>query len=331
MLSCGSNAALDQLTGKVDEIKGKLAEGMGALGDLEAKANEAIGQLTSLIPEIPSFDSLQGDLAAALAAAQGDASAAFATFKEKWGEVLPESEIQGYIDTISAIASDPTALLTFDACQAFPNKELDTATGQVATKAKVAEIPNEAPPEITPYEPVITKTYESKITDEMTAATKARKDNLQKQADYFKAIKKAHKSKRQAIKDDPGFISAKKKASATGKKASILLEEGALTEAEAKGVEAAKAWNKELERIKARDYLMNTQLLAYGFLLDGSLPADLYNKDASTPGSYLQGGKDGAIPQADLDKFAELSANLDAVATGLVQWKEYRDELGPSG
>jgi len=328
---CGKNAALDELTGKVDEIKGKLAEGMGALSDLESKANEALSSLTSLVPEIPSFDSLQGDLAAALAGAQGDAAAAFATFKSKWGEALPEAEIQGYIDTITAIASDPTALLTFDPCKAFPNKEIDSA-GKVVVKAKAAEVPKaEEFTEITPYEPVITKTYESKITDEMTAATKARKDNLQKQADYFKAIKKAHKSKRQAIKDDPGFISAKKKASATGKKASILLEEGALTEAEAKGVEAAKAWNKELERIKARDYLMNTQLLAYGFLLDGSLPADLYNKDASTPGSYLQGGKDGAIPQADLDKFAELSANLDAVATGLVQWKEYRDELGPSG
>lgn len=324
---CGKNAALDELTGKVDEIKGKLAEGMGALSDLESKANEALSSLTSLVPEIPSFDSLQGDLAAALAGAQGDAAAAFATFKSKWGEALPEAEIQGYIDTITAIASDPTALLTFDPCKAFPNKEIDSA-GKVVVKAKAAEVPKaEEFTEITPYEPVITKTYESKITDEMTAATKARKDNLQKQADYFKAIKKAHKSKRQAIKDDPGFISAKKKASATGKKASILLEEGALTEAEAKGVEAAKAWNKELETIKARDYLMNTQLLAYGFLLDGSLPADLYNKDASTPGSYLQGGKDGAIPQADLDKFAELSANLDAVATGLVQWKEYRDEL----
>ena len=328
---CGKNAALDELTGKVDEIKGKLAEGMGALSDLESKANEALSSLTSLVPEIPSFDSLQGDLAAALAGAQGDAAAAFATFKSKWGEALPEAEIQGYIDTITAIASDPTALLTFDPCKAFPNKEIDSA-GKVVVKAKAAEVPKaEEFTEITPYEPVITKTYESKITDEMTAATKARKDNLQKQADYFKAIKKAHKSKRQAIKDDPGFISAKKKASATGKKASILLEEGALTEAEAKGVEAAKAWNKELETIKARDYLMNTQLLAYGFLLDGSLPADLYNKDASTPGSYLQGGKNGAIPQADLDKFAELSANLDAVATGLVQWKEYRDELGPSG
>ena len=328
---CGKNAALDELTGKVDEIKGKLAEGMGALSDLESKANEALSSLTSLVPEIPSFDSLQGDLAAALAGAQGDAAAAFATFKSKWGEALPEAEIQGYIDTITAIASDPTALLTFDPCKAFPNKEIDSA-GKVVVKAKAAEVPKaEEFTEITPYEPVITKTYESKITDEMTAATQARKDNLQKQADYFKAIKKAHKSKRQAIKDDPGFISAKKKASATGKKASILLEEGALTEAEAKGVEAAKAWNKELERIKARDYLMNTQLLAYGFLLDGSLPADLYNKDASTPGSYLQGGKNGAIPQADLDKFAELSANLDAVATGLVQWKEYRDELDPAG
>ena len=72
---------------------------------------------------------------------------------------------------------------------------------------------------------------------------------------------------------------------------------------------------------------MGRQLIAYGFLLDGSMPAEIYNKEAETPGTYLQGGKDNSIPQADLDKFAELSANLDAVATGLKQWKEYRDEL----
>ena len=59
---CGKNEALDSIMGKVDEIKGKLAEGMGALGDLEAKAGEALGELQAALPELPSVTSLQGDL-----------------------------------------------------------------------------------------------------------------------------------------------------------------------------------------------------------------------------------------------------------------------------
>ena len=330
MLPCGSNAALSELTGKVDEIKGKLAEGMGALGDLEAKANEAIGQLTSLIPEIPSFDSLQGDLAAALAAAQGDASAAFAAFKEKWGDALPESEIQGYIDTISAIASDPTALLSFDPCQAFPNKELDAATGQISTKAKVASIPNTAPQEIVPYEPVITKTYESKITDEMRAATQVGLDNLQAVEDHFIPDRQALRDERPSLVAMPGYASSKQKEKSSGKKREQLLEEGAFTEDEAKAVEAALAYNKRIEIVKARSYLMSRQLMAYEMLLDGSMPQDVYDSEANIEGGYLSGGRPDAngnkvIPQRDLDKFAELSAKLDGVKTGLIQWKEYND------
>ena len=51
MLNCGSSPALDSITGKVDEIKGKLAEGMAALGDLESKANEALAELQAALPE----------------------------------------------------------------------------------------------------------------------------------------------------------------------------------------------------------------------------------------------------------------------------------------
>ena len=125
---CGKNPALDDIMGKVDEIKGKLAEGMGALGDLEAKANEALAGLQAELPELPSVTSLQGDLAAALGSAQSDFSGALASFKETWGDKLPISEIEGYFDQISGAISDPTSLLSFDPCKAFPNKEIDSST-----------------------------------------------------------------------------------------------------------------------------------------------------------------------------------------------------------
>ena len=108
MSLCVNNPALDDIMGKVDEIKGKLAEGMGALGDLEAKANEALAGLQAELPELPSVTSLQGDLAAALGSAQSDFSGALANFQSTWGDKLPMSEIQGYFDQISSAISDPT-------------------------------------------------------------------------------------------------------------------------------------------------------------------------------------------------------------------------------
>lgn len=146
MLNCGSSPALDSITGKVDEIKAKLAEGMSALGDLESKANEALGELQAALPEIPAIGpSLQGDVSALLAQMQTDAAAAIATFKEAWGEALSDGEIQGYIDTVTAAISDPLSLASFDPCEAIPNKELDSSTGEIVVKAKEMKIPTEPP------------------------------------------------------------------------------------------------------------------------------------------------------------------------------------------
>ena len=156
MSLCGNNPALDDIMGKVDEIKGKLAEGMGALGDLEAKANEALAGLQAELPELPSVTSLQGDLAAALGSAQSDFSGALANFQSTWGDKLPMSEIQGYFDQISSAISDPTSLLSFDPCKAFPNKEIDSSTGEVVVKPKVIETPTKKPEKTVDFSQITT-------------------------------------------------------------------------------------------------------------------------------------------------------------------------------
>lgn len=158
---CGKNEALDSITAKVDEIKGKLAEGMAALGDLESKAQEALGELQAALPELPTATSLQADLSAALAGAQSDFSAALADFKETWGDKLSDSEIQEYFDKINEVISDPTALLDFDPCKEFPNKELDD-TGAVVVKPKVIETPT-VKPEKTPSFTEIATTLSAKV------------------------------------------------------------------------------------------------------------------------------------------------------------------------
>ena len=127
-LTCGNSAALDSITGKVDEIKAKLAEGMSALGDLESKANEALGELQAALPELPvAGPSLQGDVSALIAQMQTDAGGAIAAFKEAWGEALGDGELQEYIDLVTNAISDPLSLASFDPCEAIPNKELDSA------------------------------------------------------------------------------------------------------------------------------------------------------------------------------------------------------------
>ena len=146
MLTCGSSPALDSITGKIDEIKAKLADGMSALGDLESKATAALGELQAALPEIPSIGpSLQGDVSTLLAQMQTDAGGAIAAFKAQWGSALSDSELQGYIDQVTAAISDPLSLASFDPCSAIPNKELDSATGEVVVKAKEMKIPTIPP------------------------------------------------------------------------------------------------------------------------------------------------------------------------------------------
>lgn len=327
MLNCGNNSALDGLTSKADEIKAKLAEGMSALSDLESKAGEITSALNDFAASIPTVNSLQADLNTALAQATTDASAAFATFREKWGDAIPESEIQGYLDTISSIASNPLSLADFDPCKAFPNKELNPTTGAVAVKAKAASVPNTNNTLPEPYTPTITKKYENKITDEMRAATQAEYDNMNAQAAYFAEQGKSLRARREGVVNDSGYKSALKRAEAAGKKPSQLLKEGSLTEAEAKGVEKALAFNEERETLKGRDYLMTMQLISYKQLLQGHITQETYDNDANQQNSYLNRGKNNVIPQSDIDKFYELAKVLDGVKTGLIQRKEYIDEL----
>lgn len=156
-LICGSNASMDAITEKVDEIKAKLAEGMDALGDLESKAGEALSKLQAAMPEIPAAGpSLQADLSSFIASAQADLAGATAAFQATWGEALSSSEIQGYVDKITTVLSDPLSLASFDPCSEFPNKELDAA-GKEITKAKEVTIPNVAPLELPSFEDIKTK------------------------------------------------------------------------------------------------------------------------------------------------------------------------------
>ena len=169
-LTCGNSAALDSITGKVDEIKAKLAEGMSALGDLESKATSALSELQAALPEIPSAGpSLQGSVSSLIAQMQVDAGGAIAAFKAEWGAAVSDGELQGYIDQVTAAISDPLSLASFDPCEAIPNKELDTATGEVVVKAKEMKIPEAKPAKLPSFSEITTKIAAITLPDGTTS------------------------------------------------------------------------------------------------------------------------------------------------------------------
>ena len=109
-----------------------------------------------------------------------------------------------------------------------------------------------------------------------------------------------------------------------------MKEEGLLTEAEVIIVDDIHEWMEGRKVIKARDGLMARQLFAYYLTLTGEMPQDVYDTDANTPGTYLQGGKNNAIPAGDIAKFNEISAEVAVTKAGAIEWKAYQDELASS-
>ena len=97
------------------------------------------------------------------------------------------------------------------------------------------------------------------------------------------------------------------------------------TEAEVKIVDDIHDWKETRKIIKARDGLMARQLFAFYLTLSGEMPQEVYDKDANTPGTYLQGGKNDAIPQADIIKFYEIADAVAVTKAGAIEWKAYQD------
>ena len=162
MAECGNNEALDAINEVRDGIKDALAEGKAALADIQSKASEALSELNNFKVELPDTTSLQGDIQALIGQVQGDFAGALAEFQEAWGSVLSSEEIQGYIDQVTSIASDPLSLLEFDPCKDIPNIEFETTTDEngetVRTrvdKALASLTPNVNPTAIEAFSPQV--------------------------------------------------------------------------------------------------------------------------------------------------------------------------------
>lgn len=154
-INCSSNALLDTLNAKKEALNAKVAElqsaGAGAMADLKAKSDEMKAALLAAVPEvaeIPNFkkelEELRGKTGAALVKAKAD-------FKERWGDALPDVDIDGLMDKVTAAASLVTGAAAnlagavasnFDFCKDVPNIDAPkvSADGVVEeVKVKAAE------------------------------------------------------------------------------------------------------------------------------------------------------------------------------------------------
>lgn len=135
-IPCGQNIALNTLRDVQDQIKDKLASGkggLGALGDLIKKGQDALLVVQEKINEFYSF---QADINSI----KNDPSPAnIAQVLQRYKGKVPD------LDRYIQLASDITNTTPFDVCAQIPNIKIDIDTGSVTVDAKDSITPNEGP------------------------------------------------------------------------------------------------------------------------------------------------------------------------------------------
>ena len=162
-INCSSNALLDTLNAKKDLLNSKVAElqsaGAAAMEDLKAKADAMKDSLLAAIPVPPAIPNFKKELDALKDKVGAELAEAKAAFKERWGDALPDIDIDGLMDKVSAAKSlidnfdeNLNDLATglagkvadkFDFCKDVPNIEAPkvSADGKVEVVKVKAEEP----------------------------------------------------------------------------------------------------------------------------------------------------------------------------------------------
>jgi len=164
-INCSSNSKLDALNAKKAELNAKIGElqsaGAGAMADVKAKADSMKAALLAAVPEppvLPNFkkelEALKGKTGAALVKAK-------AAFKARWGDALPDIDIDGLMDKVSAAAS-----AKFDFCKDVPNIDAP----KVSAEGKVEEVKVKA------AEPIVAADIPKKV--EVVVPTVVAKEKL---------------------------------------------------------------------------------------------------------------------------------------------------------
>lgn len=343
-LNCGNSAAVDALNSVRDDIKNALAQGKDAIGDLEAKASEAIAKLNEVKVPIPSVavPNLQEDINSVVTQATTDINTAIAElpakiaeFQSTWGDVLSDSEVQGYIDKMTEVVTqavtDPTSLLDFDPCKEFPNKDIETtvnSAGESITKAveqaKAVEVPTINPVTVEESAAVVqTVTAHEDIQPDKKPSTASPSKlsyfdvmkNHSVYADAVILIKNTHHQ------DETDVVSIKiekfEEANAayedeimdleteTGKNIKTMISENIFPDYLIKYIDEYDAMVDEYGIVDARVAVIETLMIG----LKGTFTGDLEMKDFQpTLDSFLSGGITGQITDSDIAVWKKIEA-----------------------
>jgi hypothetical protein len=108
-INCSSNALLDTLNAKKDALNAKVGElqslGAGAMADIKAKADEMKDSLLAAVPVPPIIPNFKKELEELKGKVGKELAEAKAAFKERWGDALPDIDIDGLMDKVSAAKS----------------------------------------------------------------------------------------------------------------------------------------------------------------------------------------------------------------------------------
>lgn len=137
-IDCSKNPKLEALEAKQSELDNLIngladagAAGMEALQEAADSMVSALQDMMPTIPEVPNFKKEIQDLAGLTGDALVKAKAAF---KEKWGDALPDVDIDGMMENVSR--PNIPGLPSFDLCNDVPNIDAPEIVDGKVTKVK---------------------------------------------------------------------------------------------------------------------------------------------------------------------------------------------------
>jgi hypothetical protein len=209
-INCSNNAALEKLQASKDALNAALdnaaTAGRSALGAVDAAVKQLEKDLKAALPELPELPNFKKELQALTGKVGDDLSAAKAALKARWGDSLPDIDIDGLMSSVTGGIAD-----AFDFCKDVPNVEgtVDTATGKIATvKDKGAEPtpPQEPAKTVEPVVPTVTDA--SQAPSKSGNTTRSFEEIMESKKPYDDAIAEWHKVNNLILK--PEFKKQKK-------------------------------------------------------------------------------------------------------------------------
>ena len=187
-INCSNNAALEKLQASKDALSAALdnaaTAGRSALGAVDAAVKQLEKDLKAALPELPELPNFKKELDELKGKVGEDLAKAKAAFKARWGDSLPDIDIDGLMDKVSSaiefvenfeenledLVTGAVGLATgaigniasgvadkFDFCKDVPNIEgtVDPATGKIATVKDLGAEPTPPQKPAKSVEPVV--------------------------------------------------------------------------------------------------------------------------------------------------------------------------------